>query len=152
MSDFADRIDALSPAQVVRVLTAITRARVHRGTAVDLAPDAALVEGLAATADTVPDAAASAEDVARASLLLLAADPTMAPALDGLIDNPPPEDFLEPVGIIALGAAALVVLQSYIKIERDKTGKWTCKFEKKAMSESLRKQLISKLGRWFPAA
>ena len=151
MADFAARIDALSPAQVVRVLTAITRARVNRGTAVDLAPDAALVEGLAATADTVPDAAASAEDVARASLLLLADDPTMAPALDGLIDNPPAEDFLEP-GTVALGAAALVVLQSHIKIERDKTGKWSFTFEKKAMSDALLKHLISKLGGWFRGA
>jgi hypothetical protein len=86
--------------------------------------------------------------VAKAALALLAADPAMTPDLDALIDNPPVEDFADPV-TLGIGVAALIILQSHIKIERDKAGKWMFKFEKKPMSDALLKQLISKLGGWI---
>ncbi|WP_020473007.1 hypothetical protein [Zavarzinella formosa] len=148
MSDLVARIERLSPDQAVRVLNAITSAQVTRGGAVGLAPDTGLVDLLAAEVAISPEAGASAGDVAKASLLLLADDPGMAAAIDNLLENPLAQSMVEPTTLI-IGIAALVVLQSYFKIERDKKGHWSFKLEKKPMSDSLLKQLISKLGGWI---
>jgi hypothetical protein len=149
MSDLAARIEALEPAQAARILRAVAKYRVSRGLAQELAPDTALVADLAAAAGTSAEANADAGDVAEASLILLAADPAMVPVLDSMIDNPPAEDFAVDPVTLGVGVGALVVLQSYIKIERDKNGKWTFKFEKKPMSDTLLAKVISKLGGWL---
>jgi hypothetical protein len=149
MSNLTARIQALDPAKAERILNAIAQYRVSRGLAANLTPDAALVTDLAAAADTTLDSAASAGDLAKASLLLLADDPAMTPVLDAMIANPPAETFAVDPGTLVIGVAALVILQSYVKFERDKNGKWTFKVEKKPMSDTLLKQVISKLGGWF---
>ncbi|HYH67614.1 MAG TPA: hypothetical protein VD866_23150 [Urbifossiella sp.] len=148
MSDLVARIHALTPVTAGRVLIAITTAQVRRGAAKDIAPDTALTDALASAAGITPDAGATDEDVAKAGLLLLAADPATAEAVDGLVEHPPAEGFADPL-TLGIGVAALVVLQSYIKVERDKAGKWAFKFEKQPMSDSLLKHLISKLGGWL---
>jgi len=150
MSDaLTARIEALEPAKAARILRAVAKYRVSRGPARELVPDATLAADLAAAAGTSPEVATSAGDVAKASLLLLADDPTMAPVLDSMLDNPPAEDFAVDPVTLGVGVAALVVLQSYIKIERDKNGKWTFKFEKKPMSDTLLAKVIGKLGGWL---
>lgn len=148
MSDLAARIEKLDAATAERVLTAVARYRVSRGLAADLQPDAALAADLAGTA---PDAAVSAGDLAKAGLLLLADDPDMVPVLESMIEHPPAESYEVVTGIL-VGTAALVALQSYVKIERDKSGTWTFKFERKPMSDALLKQLIGKLGGWVGKA
>src|SRR5436305_1044467 len=124
MSQLADRIERLSPDQAVRVLANVAKTRVARGSAAELFPDVALADDLAAAVGTAP-AAASGGDVAKAAVLLLAEDPNMTEALVGLIDNPPTEALALDPASLGVGVAALIVLQSYIHIERDKDGKWT---------------------------
>jgi hypothetical protein len=85
-------------------------------------------------------------DLARQSLLLLAEDPAQQPALRGLIENPPAEALEGVLAAIAVGTAALCVLQASVKIGRDKDGHWTFQFAKKPLSEPLLNLLIEKLG------
>jgi hypothetical protein len=151
VSDLATRIAALPSADAVRVLNAVTKARVARGAATALTPDAALGTALTSETGAAPEAGVSDGDVAKAALALLAEDPAVAPTLAAMIENPPAEDSAhESVALgMGIGVAALVVLQSYIKFERDKAGEWTFKFEKQPMSDSLLKDLIGKLGGWL---
>lgn len=147
MADLAARIQSLDAATAERVLRAVARYRVSSGQAAEVAPDAALADELAAAAGATPDAGATAGDLARAALLLLAADPEAGPAVAAMLDHPPAESFS--AGGLALGAAALVVLQSYIKFERTKDGKWSFKFEKQPLDTSLLGAVIAKLGGWI---
>lgn len=151
MSDLAARIQALPPRTAVSLLNAVTRAQVNRGGAVAVDPDAALADDLATAAGITPDADATDGDVATAALLLLADDPAMHHPLEHFLDHPPAVPFADPV-TLGVGLAALVVLQSYVKFERDKAGKWTFKFEKQPMSDSLLKAVIAKLGGWLTGA
>ena len=65
-----------------------------------------------------------------------------------MTENPAAASFVEP-GTLAIGLGALIVLQAYIKFERDKEGKWSFKFEKKPLSDTLLGQITSKLGGWL---
>jgi hypothetical protein len=73
----------------------------------------------------------------------------MQPVLEAMIENPPAEDFTVDPVILTIGVGALVVLQAHIKFERDKEGKWSFKFEKKPLGDTLLGQVISKLGGWL---
>jgi hypothetical protein len=148
MDDLATLIRDLDDATVERILAAVAQQRQRSGAAA-LPADAALAHELAAAADVTPDAASvSAGDLARQSLLLLADDPTMQPVLRNFIEHPPARSYVD-LTTFAVGTAALVVLQSYVKIERDAKGKWVFKFEKKPMSNPLLKLLIEKLTRYL---
>jgi hypothetical protein len=141
MSDLTARIEALEPAEAVRILRAIAKQRLRNRPATEPAPDTQL----AATLTAAPEG-----DVAKVCLVLLAADPDMHPIVESMIENPAAVSFVDP-GTLAIGLGALVVLQAYIKFERDKEGKWTFKFEKKPLSDTLLGQVISKLGGWLGA-
>jgi hypothetical protein len=147
MADLAARIRALDADTAARVLSAVARYRVNNKLATEVTPDAALADELAAAAP--PDVGATAGDLARAALLLLADDPEVASAVEGMLDNAPAASFS--LGGLALGTAVLIVLQSYIKVERTKEGKWTFKFEKQPMDKSQLTAVIAKLGGWIKA-
>src|SRR4051812_11861785 len=133
MTDLNNRIQALDTPTAEGILNAVASYRVSSGQAVTMSPDTALARELAVAIP--PESGATAGDLARAALLLLAAAPDLHPVLTDMLDNPPAESFL--VGELAIGAAALVVLQSYIKFERTKDGKWSFKFEKQPMDKQL---------------
>jgi hypothetical protein len=141
MSDLTARIEALEPAEAVRILRAIANRQLLNLPATESAPDTQL----AAAFTAAPEG-----DVAKVCLLVLAGDPDMNPIVEAMIRNPAATKLVEP-GTLAIGLGALVVLQSYIKFERDKEGKWTFKFEKKPLSDTLLGQVISKLGGWLGA-
>lgn len=101
---------------------------------------------------TSPEAAAvpaSDGDLARAALLLLADDPQQQPILTALIEGPAPTKFgvLETAAVVT---AVLLVLQTHVKFERDKDGRWTLKIEKKPTDNSLLKLLVQKLLSFTP--
>lgn len=144
MADLAARIQALDAATAERILSAVTRHRVRSGQATELTPDAVLADGLAAAAP--PESGVTAGDLARAALLLTA-DTELQPVLTDMLDNQSAEPFS--LGGIALGTAALVVLQAYIKFERTKDGNWSFKFEKQPLDKSLLSAVIAKLGSWI---
>ncbi len=85
-------------------------------------------------------------ELARQALLLLAEDPAYQEPLSALISGPPPVSFgVDPVTLTAVITAAIVVLQTRVKIEKDKDGNWTVLTDRKAASNSLLKALVQKL-------
>jgi hypothetical protein len=87
-------------------------------------------------------------DLARTALLLLSEHPDHAATAHALVSNPRPERFaaVETIAAVVIG---LVVLQTYVKIERDKSGKWTFKMKKEPASDGLLKALVAKLTRYM---
>ena len=81
-------------------------------------------------------------DLAREALLLAAQDPDNQAPLSALIAGSPPERFLDPA-TLAIGVAALVVLQTHVKFERTKDGKFSLKIEKKPLPLELMKKLLA---------
>ncbi|MCP4107679.1 MAG: hypothetical protein GY749_19395 [Desulfobacteraceae bacterium] len=63
-----------------------------------------------------------------------------------MINGPQARTFgTDPVTIAAVITAAIVVLQTRVKIEKDKDGKWTVLIDRKAASTSLIKTVVEKL-------
>ncbi|QJX00928.1 hypothetical protein [Frigoriglobus tundricola] len=152
MSDLTSRIQNLEAAEAVSLLSTIARQRVRSHAASEVTPDATLVAELAAAVGTGPAATADEGELAKVCLQLVADDPAMRPVLEQMIENPPAESFSVDPLTLTLGVGALVILQSYIEIERDKNGKWTFKFKKQPMTDTLLGQVISKLGGWLKGA
>jgi|SRR5579883_231166 len=140
MSDLTARIENLDPAKAEEILRVIAKRQMRNHPAIEPALDRELAANLTAAA---PDG-----ELAKVTLLLLADDPAMHSVLKAMIENQAAEIFVDP-GTLAIGLGALVVLQSYIKFERHKDGKWTFKFEKQPMSDTLLANVIGKLGGWL---
>ena len=87
-------------------------------------------------------AAVSECDLAREALLALAADPDNQEPLAALCRNAPAESFLDGE-TLAIGVAALIALQTYVKFERTKDGKIYFKIEKKPLPVGLMKKVIA---------
>ena len=138
-----DLIQSLDDATARRVLATFARAQ---ATPAETALTPELRQSWREFAPAPETAAVSANegDLARAALLLLADDPQQQPMLTALIEGPAPTRFgvLETVAIIS---AVLVVLQTHVKFERDKEGRWSVKIEKKPTDNSLLKPLVQKL-------
>jgi hypothetical protein len=97
--------------------------------------------------DGPPDERITAGDLARQALLVVAADPKNRASLQVLIDGPPPESF-SMLGTAAVVTAVLIVLQTYFIFERDKSGRWRIKIEKRPTQESLLRNVVAKLLSW----
>ena len=82
-------------------------------------------------------------DLARQALLVLAEDPENREGITALIDGPPARSF-DFGASLAVGAAALIVLQTRFSIQY-KDGKWEFSALKKPTSDALLKPLVQKL-------
>jgi hypothetical protein len=138
-----DRISSLDDATARRVLAAFARAQFNP---VETALTPELRQALR---EFAPDPEAvtvsiNEGDLARAALLLLADDPQQQPILIALIEGLAPTKFgvLETAAVVG---AVLLVLQTHVKFERDKDGRWSVKIEKKPTDNSLLKPLVQKL-------
>jgi hypothetical protein len=114
----------------------------------ELGPDFILVQELITATGITPEANVMDGDLARASLLLLAKDPLIAPKLNHALEQTQKD---REFGFVApgLGVLVIVVLQSQIDIIWDKDVKWTFKFKKEALKDPLMKDVIAKLGGWM---
>lgn len=106
-------------------------------------------EGLAtALADellVVPDDGAVGEvDLARAAVDLLATDERYRAEVQALLGGPAPERFAV-VETTVLITAALVALQTHVRITRNTSGKWAIHVEKKPTDVAILKKLVAKL-------
>ena len=140
-SSLTDRIHFLDDATARRVLTTFARAQMPQA-APELTP--ALVQALRDFAPGPAADQATIGDAARTALLLLAQDPRQQAILTALIDGPAPER-LGVLETTALVSAVLIALQTYVKFERDKDGRWTIQIEKKPTDATLLKALVQKL-------
>ena len=85
-------------------------------------------------------------EAARQALLLLSEGPEYQAPLTALVNGPETERFsVDPITTTAVITAALVILQTHVKFERDKQGRYSFKVEKKATSDQLLKPLVQKL-------
>ena len=140
-----DLIRNLDDATAERILATITRPRLRAG-GVEAGWTPELGRALGEAFDVAPAAggATSAGDLARQALLVLAEDPQHREGLAALIRGPRPESF----GVVTTAvvvSAVLVVLQTHVKFERDKTGHWSVKAEKKPTKDALLAPLVQKL-------
>jgi len=140
MTTLLQHIQTLSDADAQRILT--TCARNQPGYS-----DSTLSSDLTTALRHEPDltvTTASAGDLARAALLLLADDPQQRPIIDAMVSQPPAQRF----GVVETAvvmSAILFVLGTHIKIERNAQGIWTVKVEKKPTDSRLLKSLMEKL-------
>ncbi len=144
-----DLIQSLDDATARRVLDSIARDQASPAETT-LTPELRQALREFATSPETAAVSASEGDLARAALLLLADDPQQQPILTALIEGPAPTKFgvLETAAVVT---AVLLVLQTHVKFERDKDGRWTLKIEKKPTDNSLLKLLVQKLLSFTPA-
>jgi len=136
------QIETLSDQQAIEILSLVASAQARRAdTATDLTPD--LDSSLGAELRISPSPSGDA-DLAREALQLLAEDPETAKAIEALAKSDRPQRFLGGPEI-AVATAALIALQTRIKIQRDKKGRWQFELDKKAASDGLLKSLASKI-------
>ncbi len=83
-------------------------------------------------------------DLAREALLLLAQDPSHREAIAALIHGPSPRSF-DFGSTILIATGALIALQTRVRFERDKEGRWSFTLHKEPTKESLIRPLVSKL-------
>lgn len=92
---------------------------------------------------TEPDEPALA-DPSKQALVLIANDPLLRPALTESAPGPnikPKQFFIDPISILSASALAMVVLNSYLHIKKDKEG-WTFEFKVKPSSDGIKKELL----------
>lgn len=144
------RLAALDDPAALHLLSAVARPRLRAGgLQTDLTPD--LADALRdAFGPPGPDRPADG-DLARAALLLLAADPAMETPLAALLDGPQPERF-DAAETVALVVGALVILQTHVRFERTAAGKWKVLLDKPSTSDSLLKPLVQKLLAHLPGS
>jgi hypothetical protein len=143
-----DLIKSLDDATARRVLDSIARAQTASAETA-LTPELRQALGDFATDIETATIPAGDGDLARAALLLLADDPQQQPILTALIEGPAPAQF-GPIKNAVVVAAVLLVLQTHVRFERDKDGRWSLKIEKKPTDNSLLKILVQKLLSFSP--
>jgi hypothetical protein len=152
MTDLAERIRRLDDATAERILRVVAGHRLESQLAQRVEADPPTAAALTDAAGLAPDPATAGE-VARTALLLIAEDPADRPAVEHMVAHPPPESaevFADPLTVVAVSTAALVVLQSYVKVEKVPGKGWTFKLEKKPMENSLLRLFIQKLVGFLP--
>jgi hypothetical protein len=139
-----DRIGMLADVEAVALLQRFSRAQPK--TDVPAALDASVANQMRKEVGLAEEAMASISDgeLARAVLLVIASDPEHRAGIELMLDHPPSEKFVV-VETALLVSAVLIALQTHVRFDRDKQGKWTVKIEKKPTDSSLLKDLVKKL-------
>ncbi len=141
-----EQIRELDDRTAGQMLAVIARTRMREGDfETELSPE--MAEALQEEFNVQAEAGGvTAEDLAREALLLLARDPEHQKMLMDLLIGPEQKSFgVDPVTAAAVITGALVVLQTHVRIERDKKGKWSFLMEKKSASDGILKAVVGKL-------
>jgi hypothetical protein len=143
-------ISQLSDAAAVAILASFPEVRRARGSTVpQLSEDErrALAEEFSVALASGPT---SEGELARQTLLLLADDPDKREIIHTMVRNLPSSAQRFDAGLsIAVGTAALVILQTYVHAKRDKDGKWTFEIKKQPTDKTLLKLFLQKLLPFF---
>jgi hypothetical protein len=135
----------LDDVAAIHILKTIAQARLGPDTP-DLTPTPDLREALAAAFGAPSAMPASEGDLARAALAVLAEDAEFAGPIQAMSREVPasPQRYTDPATTIALTTAALLVLQTRIKV-KGKVGDWALDIDKKAMGDGALKVLVERL-------
>jgi hypothetical protein len=140
------RIRELEDNTAIQILMTIAK-REHTTDAITTQRAPEILDLLASQLGAIPSTEKITQGgAARQALLLLSESPEYQAPLTALVNGPETERFsVDPITTTAVITAALVILQTHVKFERDKQGKYSFKVEKKATSEQLLKPLVQKL-------
>ncbi len=141
-----NQIKELDDQTAASILSTIAQSRMRSGDCVTQ-PDSGIQSALESAFELPksPDTPTQGE-LARQALLFLADDPAYKEPLSAMLNGPRTKSFgTDPVTLTIVITAALVVLQTRVKIEKDKEGKWTVLIDRKATSDSLLKTLVKNL-------
>ena len=152
MNDLPAAIRVLTDTEAERLLATLARHRLQPGAGAVTTCSPEVVSALAQTVgDVPPSGTATRGELARATLLLLATDPALQPQLDALIRNPSAEKYAaDPITLTLVATAAVLALQTHVKIEYDDSKGWRVKFEKPTADKTLMGQVVGLLQRLFP--
>jgi len=152
----AELISGLDDERAVRILEAVTQARVRRGEQPPEWGDEAAkglreAFGVPQPGGPVMGGPVTGGDVARAALLVMAEEPETRQAIETMARHMPAsrQAFVEP-STVALTAALFVVLQSHVELKRGPDGKWSFAYIKKEAPVELLKPLLEKVVSWLP--
>jgi hypothetical protein len=147
-----DQIRQLKDEEAVRILEAVAGAKLNVDEGAyqtELSPE--LGRALREEFALGPEEAKPTDegDLAREALIVLAEDPKERPALESFLRDPSAAPtrmaVLELAGGTAVLVAALVVLQTHVKIRRDAKGNLSWSIEKKPTEVPLLKPLVARL-------
>ncbi|GBC60612.1 hypothetical protein DENIS_1569 [Desulfonema ishimotonii] len=141
-----NQIKTLDDTAAANILNTIAQSRMRTGEyQTEITPE--MIQALETAFDTAPSSeTVSPGDLARNALLLLAEMPEYQAPLSALLNGPRSKTFgLDPLTATAVITAALVVLQTHVKIERDKKGKVSVLIEKKPTKDTLLKPIVEKI-------
>lgn len=130
----------------INILNTIAQSRMRTGEyETEFTPE--MSQSLETEFDASPSSGTAAPgDLARESLLLLAEMPEFQGPLSAMLNGPQVKNFaLDPISATAVAAAALIILQTHVKIERDKKGKISILIEKKPTKDTLLKPIVQKI-------
>lgn len=99
-----------------------------------------LAEALAAAGGA--ETAATLDPVS-AAMAVLENDPELTPALSGKVTRKQPKDFSTLPEVLTMSAATMIVLSSYVELERDKQGRWQFKFIVKPQTEKMKEAIFA---------
>jgi hypothetical protein len=142
-----DRVVALDDVAAVALIQRYARAQPKTEVPTELDESALDQLRAAAGLGLEPGATATGGELARAALLVMAADPERREGIKYLLDLSATERFAI-VETALLVSAVLIALQTHVRYERDKEGNWTLKLEKKSTDTVLLKDFIKKLVSW----
>ncbi len=148
----SDRIVALNDKNAVHILNTIAQSCMRDGNfETDITRE--LSDALQGAFEVEPSPEAPSEgDLARQALLALSEVPEYQGPLSALVNDPRSVSFtLDPVVTTAVATAALVVLQTHVRIERDKNGKLSVLIEKEPTKDRLLKPLVQKILSFIPS-
>ena len=139
-----DQVALLSGPEAIALLQRFSGAQPKRDVPAVLDPSVAgqMQEQLGFTHER--STTASDGELARAALRLVASDAEHRAGMQALLDHPQGEKFVVAESALVV-SAVLVALQTHVRFERDKQGKWTIKIEKEPTDPSLLKDLVKKL-------
>jgi hypothetical protein len=140
-----EQISQLSDKAAIRVLSQMPEtwsSERTKGPSLEPEQQDALIQWLGAP---VTSSAVSEGDLARQALTLIAIDPLRRESIMALAaETPSVAEQFDAGATIAIGAAVLLVLQSYIRFERDKDGRWSVEIRKDPTDNKLLKPLVAK--------
>jgi len=145
-----DDIAVLDDKTAVHILHVIAKSLMRSGT-YETSGTRDMAHALQSAFDiSKPTAKASEGDIARLALQWLSEDPKYSANISALMTGSNAQRFIPDLGTVSIVISALVILQTHIKIEKDKKGKISVLVEKKSAGDSLLKPLIQKLLSYLP--
>jgi hypothetical protein len=146
MRSLQEKVLAAEDQAAVRTIKTIAQAQLRSGTYYAWQPDMLHALSEEFEVDELPSTSPTEGELARQALLVLAEDPRYTEAIGALIAAPPDtEKFLGVVESVLLATAVIVVLQTRVRIERDKDGRWNFEIDKPTTSDALLKDLVRRL-------